>query len=226
MKEDLKSLDRLKEAFQSAESAMPALETCPAAEDLWDAQKGLLSRTQCHAVIDHTSRCGACANAWRLAMGMDPSESESYSGGTGAEVIRFRRMTPAVALAIAAVLVTAFAIQFQRQRSPIPPEVTYRDSLADQDIQSAIPNLATLPRNAFTLEWKYNISQSATFDVQVKTETLEPVASAFRLSEGRFTVPEENLANLPSGTRLFWQVVVRIDGEQLKWSPTFVNVLE
>lgn len=65
---------------------------------------------------------------------------------------------------------------------------------------------ATLPREAFTLEWTGG-PDGATYDLYVTTAELEPVYSVFNLDQREHTLPVSALAEQLSGARLLWRVV-------------------
>ncbi len=63
----MESDDDLKYLFAMAfESGVPT-DDCPPAERLLDAFQGELNRESFAEVVDHTSACSVCAEAWRLA---------------------------------------------------------------------------------------------------------------------------------------------------------------
>lgn len=224
MKVEDSQTDRLKQAFQALETRLQGNEPCPSAEQIWDAQKGLLSAEQTHNIIDHTSRCGSCAEEWRLAEALMPQDADS--GKTGGKLVRFPVLVPAAALVVAAVLVLAFGLQFSGSQNIPPAEVTYRDPGASSQIVSLIASGASLPRDAFALKWDHQGKGNITYDLKVQTESLEEVLMVSRLEQSEYLLDSSTLEGLPSGTKLLWQVVVRIDGEQVKLSPTFMTTLQ
>ena len=222
--ENQHDLERLRTAFQSIDNSCMNPQSCPDSVEIWDAQKGALSPEKTHAIIDHTASCAECSEAWRIAAEM--TAPDAVTAAKSAKVIRLSWVTPATALAVAAVLILALAVQFRKPATPTAPDIPFRDSTAEMDIRSGLPLSGALPRDRFLLSWEHNYGAEVTFDIQVQTEDLQSVAQAMRLTEPHFVVPAKALTAFPSGTRLLWQVIVRVEGEQVKWSPTFVNVVE
>jgi len=224
--ENQHDLERLRTAFQSIDKNSHDPEACPGSTEIWDAQKGDLGPEKTHEIIDHTASCSECSEAWRIAAEMAAPEATASEKSTSAKVVRLRWLTPASAFAVAAVLILALGVQFKKPAPSATPDIPFRDSTAEMDVRSVLPASGTLSRSNFALRWEHSYNQEVTFDIQVQTDDLKSVTQAMRLSEPRFVVPEALLAPYPSGTRLLWQVIVRVDGEQVKWSPTFVNVVE
>jgi hypothetical protein len=72
-----------------------------------------------------------------------------------------------------------------------------------------------------TLKWS-SAGPDARYDVTVTTAALEPVSFARDLEEPRYEVPESDLAGVPSGSKLYWQVTARLPDGASNRSPTFV----
>jgi len=60
-------LERLQRAFVEASAASPAGSGCATAETIWQAVTGRLDPGQTAILLDHSTSCGTCAQAWMLA---------------------------------------------------------------------------------------------------------------------------------------------------------------
>ena len=224
--ENQHDLERLRTAFQSIDKNSSDPKACPDSVEIWDAQKGVLNPEKTHAIINHTAACAECSEAWRIAVEMTAPQTAMNRKKSSAKIVRLFWVRPAAAIAVAAVLILVLGVQFRSRTESAAPDIPFRDSTAELNIRSNLPMSGALPRDRFVLSWTHNYGDDVTFDIQVQTEDLNSVTQAMRLTEPKFVVPESALADLPPGTRLLWQVVVRVEDEKVKWSPTFVNVVE
>jgi hypothetical protein len=207
--------ERLRAAFQARRTAATTPEGCPAAADLWSAVRGELPLERRRTLVDHTSACGACAEAWRLAMDLSrelPSASRPWH----------KSFAP---LAAAAVLVLALAGGVWLFWAPRPVEAPgFRGGEAPV-IRSLLREDAALPRSDFRLRWSPGPDGSR-YDVRVTTESLQVLAGGQRLAEPSFLVPESALAPLPKDSRILWRVEAVLPGGERAASATFVTRLE
>jgi len=207
--------ERLRAAFQARRTAATTPEGCPAAADLWSAVRGELPLERRRTLVDHTSACGACAEAWRLAMDLSrelPSASRPWH----------KSFAP---LAAAAALVLALAGGVWLFWAPRPVEAPgFRGGEAPV-IRSLLREDAALPRSDFRLRWSPGPDGSR-YDVRVTTESLQVLAGGQRLAEPSFLVPESALAPLPKDSRILWRVEAVLPGGERAASATFVTRLE
>ncbi len=184
-------------------------------------------------MVDHTARCAACAEDWRLAAELNRQQAadagaEDADGAAprrlGTVVHgRFGRWRPlAAAAALAAGLLIAVGVYHQGSLGPQDP--TYRGG-QHASIHSLLPAGAALPRQAAVLRWS-PLAGATGYDVQVSTEDLKSVAAAKGLTASRYRIPASALTPLPRGTKLLWRVDgVRGDGSH-ETSATFTTPLE
>lgn len=182
---------------------------CERTERVWGAVDGSLSVGERRELAEHAIGCAACAEAWRLAAALTSEAST--------------RRRPAWHLIAAATLVAAAGLAgwglLGTSQSPAP--VVERDS-AVVTIESLLEEEAALPREAFELVWS-GAPAGSHYDVEVGTTDLRVVARATALETPRFTVPAEDLAELPAGARIAWRVVATLpDGRRVE-SLTFIN---
>lgn len=183
---------------------------CPDAGTLHDSAGGRLSTEEQEQVILHLSECGACSSAWRVARELTAAPSRSRA--------------PLYALATAAAVILAAALGLWlagRGGEPVPP--TYRTQ-ESRWIQSELDG-AALPRGAFTLRWTAG-PEGSSYDLTVTRVDLERVHRARELHAAAFTIPAADLEGIPSGTRLLWQVTVRLPDGATEVSTTFVTTVE
>ncbi|HEV7509353.1 MAG TPA: hypothetical protein VGS07_31040 [Thermoanaerobaculia bacterium] len=229
MNQDTQELERLRAAF-TAPAASPAPEDCPSPETLWSAVRGELPPQALREVVDHTARCAACAEDWRLAVEVSrqaEAEEETASGRLPGNVVvgRFGRLgswrSAAAAVALAASLLVAVGIY---REAAVPSQPTYRES-QQATVRSLLAAGQALPRQAAVLRWT-PLAGATSYDVSVSTEDLRQVASAQGQTATAYQLPQDALAGLPPGAKLLWLVdAVFPDGHHVT-SPTFTTHLQ
>ena len=206
--------ERLRAAFQ-ARRTTATHESCPAAAELWSAVRGEGTLESRRALIDHTSACGACAEAWRLAKDVSRDLASARRPWQ-------RSFAP---LAAAAALVLALGGGVWLYWVPRNVEAPVFRGGEAPVIRSLVREDEALPRRDFRLRWSSGPDGSR-YDVRVTTESLQVLAGGQRLAEPSFLGPESALAALPKDSRILWRVEVTLpDGERVA-SPTFVTRLE
>jgi len=224
MNQDTQELAKLRAAFTAPAAAAPAPEDCPSPETIWAAVRGELPPQALREVVDHTARCVACAEDWRLAVEVDRQAAAEASEAPLGRVIvgRFGRWRPlAAAAALAAGLLVAVGVY---REAIVPSQPTYRETQQTQ-IRSLLPAGQALPRQAAVLRWT-PVSGAASYDVSVSTEDLRQVAAAHGQTAAEYRLPQAELAALPAGTKLLWRVdAVFPDGHRVT-SPTFTTPLQ
>jgi hypothetical protein len=224
MNQDAQQLARLRAAFTAADGPAPDPRSCPTPETLWSAVRGELPAPQLREVLDHVASCAACAEDWRLAAELNRQEERVATVPGKVIQGRFGQWRPlAAAAALAAGLVIAVGLYRTGEIGP-QQQPAYREA-QHAGIRSLLPAGQALPRQAAVLRWS-PLSGAASYDVQVSTEDLQPVATAKGQTAAEYRVPESALAALPPGTRLLWQVdAIRPDGTH-EISPTFTTPLQ
>ncbi len=197
---------------------------CPHPERIWEAVRGEATPAEVESLLEHTLRCQACAEEWRLARAVSlEADSEGVEGRLGAGRAWWRR--PPVWLATAAVLLLAI-LGIQRTVDQLGPTPVFRESGPNNpSIESLVPEESSLPRDNFLLKWRPG-PEGSLYTVKVMTEDLQPVATARNLETSEYRVPVKDLEKLPAGARLFWEATMeRPDGSRLS-SPIFAVRLE
>ncbi len=219
MSESRPGIEELREAFRAAARDARPSGACPDPGRLWAACHGTLSAADARAIVDHTSACAACAEAWRLALEM---ESAPASAG---RALPGRPWKVWAGLAASAALVALALVGLQQLRRPMAPAApAFRDSEAPR-VRALVPEDRPLPRERCLLRWSSPVAE-ARFDIHVATESLVVIAEARGLTQPEFLVPAEALAGLPARAKLLWQVEsVLPDGERIE-SRTFIAMLE
>src|SRR5262245_47942524 len=99
-------VERIAEAMrQVGEHARPRSD-CPSAERIWDAARLVMPRSERLAILDHTTTCPACAEAWRIAIVLD--DDKTFTSLASPE--RWWRRPSTAGRAAAALLAAAAAI--------------------------------------------------------------------------------------------------------------------
>ena len=213
--------DDLTAAFASLSVSATGGPDCPSPEAIWEAVAGAASPAGAATVVDHTSRCFACAEAWRLALELGARTlTEPGSAGT-APASRVPGIPTWTALA--AVLVLASGLGVVMLRRAAPPEVMRAGEEAT--VRSLVPESTPLSREECVLRWS-EPAAGALYTVRIGTEDLSHVAFAERLERAEYTIPAKGLEKIPSGSAIVWQVeAVLPDGRRIV-SPGFRNRLE
>lgn len=201
-------------------------EQCPAPDRLWASAGEELRPPENEAIILHLGECTACAAAWRLARELRRAEV----GQSVVAPIRDQRLSPAlrlrrwVPLAAAALLLVALGTLLQ-QRLPSrrAAEPVYRTQ-ESRWLESELDGAALLARSACLLRWAAG-PEGTTYDLQVMTENLEPLARAARLDRPEYQVEEEALQELVAGSRILWRVTAHLPDGRRVLSRTFVSVI-
>ena len=218
MSNEAQQISRWRAAFAETDAA-PDPASCPTPETIWSAVRGELPPEQMREVVDHVAACAACAEDWRLAAELVRQEERAAVGPGKVIPGRFGQWRPLAAVAaLAAGLLIAVGVY--RTNQPVP-EPTYREA-QHAGIRSLLPEGQALPRQAAVLRWS-PLAGAVSYDVEVSTEDLRPIATAKGQTATEYRIPESALKGLPSGARLLWQVgAVRPDGTHEN-SPTFIT---
>jgi hypothetical protein len=201
------------------ERATPG-EDCPAPERIWGTLRAELPVEERRLLVDHLARCLSCAEAWRLAIELDPEPRPVVAPQPSFAAL----FVSPVLIGVAATLVLTLAAGVLLWRGPEDlHEPSYREaSLAE--IRSLLPENEPVSRANLRLRWSAG-PEGSRYEVRVTTESLEAVTSAEGLREAALLVPESSLQSLPPGSRLLWQVQMRLPDGERRDSPTFVTLL-
>jgi len=220
MTNEAQQISRWRAAFAEPDPASdPA--SCPTPETLWSAVRGELPAQRMGEVLDHVAACAACVEDWRLAAEINRQEERAAAVPGKVITGRFGQWRPlAAAAALAAGLLIAVGVYRVNQ----PQEHIYRGA-QQAGISSLLPQGQALPREAAVLRWS-QMAGAVSYDVQVSTENLRPLATAKGQTGTEYRIPPTALAGLPAGARILWQVeAVRPDGTHEN-SPTFVTTVK
>jgi len=209
------TVDEIRRALAEAADAGLRAEGCPGTSRIWEAQAGTLTVFETRAVVEHTTRCPACAEVWQVAHGL---------GATVDEPLRRDRSWLRPLLAAAAAIVVGMGLWVS-----FPPAVEQGTPVLREGrvepIQALVDPDRPLSRDAFRLSWS-PVGDGAVYVVRVTTESFEPVYTSDASPRTDCVVPPSALDHLAPGTRLMWQVeAVRIDGRRTT-SNTFFSMLE
>jgi len=205
-------LDRLRRALGDLADADPATGNCAPAERIWRASRGLLEPAAAQELLDHATRCPACAEAWRLAGELGREEPAAT-----ARAARPRRW---LAVAAAVLLGAALAPLVLREDGRAP---VLRDASA-AGIHSTLDADMPLPRDRCELRWTPG-PPGTLYSVEVADDRLHPLYHAEGLDAPRTVVPAAALSELAPGDRLLWRVEATLPDGRSVVSPTFVVTL-
>ncbi len=222
MNADRGDSNRLAARLREAGTDARPREDCPSAEEIWSALHLEVPAADRMRIIDHTAECPVCAEAWRLAMEIEKADSTGIAASPA--LAPWRRQPAAWAGLAAAVAIIAFGtVLALRWRTPSPDPVD-RDQAANT-IRSLIGESASLPRDAFRLQWSSGPAGSR-YDVIVTTSGLDEVANVRAIEPSELTIEPARLAALSPGTRLLWRVVAHTPDGRTIASPTYVAIVQ
>lgn len=205
--------NRLHGSLRASEAEAKPGPACPAPLLLLEAASGELDPGKTRAIVEHTVACGACSEAWRIAV--------EVARETGGARQRPQRATPRwIALAATVALAALVVYSLPERRAP-----AYRDSAAPPEIRAAVPDRAALTRNAFVLSWT-PIHDALEYDLEVASEDLAPLLRLRGLTRTDHQVPAGALARVPDGGIVVWRVVARLPGGREVRSPAFLARVE
>ena len=204
-------------AFASdTETAVPTPQ-CPAPDRIWDARAGTLPQSAITDLIDHVSSCPACTEAWRVAHDVARDAAVSTAQPASWSWPRWG------AVAAGALVIVSIGMYSIVHRRGAPDTSAYREG-SPIVVRSLVSETRPMSREQCRLRWSG--PDGSRYSVQVATEDLAVIARARGLTESEFLVPPSALARLPGGSKLLWQVEVRLPNGTRQSSATFIVTLE
>jgi hypothetical protein len=193
-------------------------QACPEAVALWSSAQADLPRGEDAAVIRHIGECTACGLAWELARELSPVREQpervrSWTKG-------WRSLAAAAAVLLAATAL--FLLVPSDVESPSRP--VYRDG-ATAWLSSELPEDQPLPRDGTVLRWTAG-PDGTTYDVGVTSESLQPLARAWRLDKPEFRLDPDDLVAIEAGGRVLWRVTAHLPDGDTVVSMTFMHTVE
>ena len=222
MNADRGGSDRLAARLREAGADARPRDDCPSADEIWGALHMELSPADRLRVIDHAAECAVCAEAWRLAMEIEKAGSTKIAAAPAAAPWP-ARSSAWVGLAAAVAIVALGTVVAVRWRTP-PPDPIVRDRPATA-IRSLLAENASLPRDAFRLQWSSGPAGSR-YDVIVTTTGLDAVTEVRGIEVVEYTIEATRLVSFAPGTRLLWRVVAHTPDGRTLASPTYVVVVQ
>jgi len=209
-------VDDLRRILVDAAERSVAGAECPDPERFWEAQQADMPVAERQELVEHTTNCPACAEAWRLAHAMGAMEERAPQ-----PVYSWHVRT---LVAAAAVLFCIAGLWALYPTSEPAGEPVYRSS-REMEIRSLIPENRVLPRTSFRLAWSPGAAET-TYSLLVSTETFTKLFSATNLEHPECTIPPDNLEGLSPGSRILWQVEALTPQGRRITSDTFITVVE
>jgi hypothetical protein len=211
--------ERLVDAFRALEDPSGGELSDDLRDEIWLAVTGALPADRRRLIVDRMATDPACAEAWRIAHAMWLASQGTADAPADRQPSGARRwVAPWMAAAAALIVGTTIGL------------VTLRDRRAGDEfrapagyaVQARQPDLASLPREAFRLEWTPG-PEGSRYHVRVTDEDLTLLATAADLNVPSFTLAPVQLAPYPAGAAILWQVEATLpDGERVT-SRTFVT---
>lgn len=220
----MSEIDRLRDHLHVRADRHAPGPDCASPEEVWAASRGDRDPARVRELLRHAETCPSCSELWSLAAEIGRDRPVITSGATTGGTSSRRAISIARWSTIAALVVAAIAIPWVLFEREVDGPPALRDA-GGATIESAIPEDVTLPREEAVLRWTA-VPDAASYDVEVVTESLEPVFDARGLTTNELTLPAEALGGIAPGERILWRVeAVRPDGSRSA-SPTFLHAVE
>jgi len=210
-------ITRLREAFASSG---PETGECPSPETIWDGVAGKLPSAELRDLLDHVAACATCAEDWRLAVAFEKESSaaEVPAGQVIQGRFNWRPLRPVIAALAAGLFFVIVGLQVGPWSGKDDAPV-YREG-EQAGLESLVPAGTALPRESFAVRWS-PVPGAASYEVLVSTEDLKVLSTAENLRGTQFQVPAGDLAGLPAGTPILWQVKANFADGSSRSSATF-----
>lgn len=213
---DADDISRLREAMRDVVGEEPTT------ADVEALLEGRLSTEEAQALGARSIDDGDLALQIRVAAELQRARAEELPGPN---VVSPRGGWRRRAVVAAVFAVAASLLVFVLLKPPTLDDVDSSTIRAGVEPVATLVPSATLPKDAFVLEWTDNPS-ATTYDLYLTTKTLDPIHQALDLQRPRYTVPPSALADVASGTPLLWRVTaVTEEGRRIN-SPAFEVELE
>jgi len=202
--------DQLLQAFQENRAAGRG---CASPEDIFQAVAGHASARQTASLIEHTIRCGDCAQLWRLARDAYAAGEEPARPAPRERPVRWLRWSALGGAGLAAAAALLLVVVVRRPALENPER-------GSPETQILSTSARELPREAFLLRW-VPAGPEARYRVQVTLPDLTELDSAAGLTSPEHLVPPGALEGVRSGTDVLWRVDAQLpDGRNVS-SPPF-----
>lgn len=224
-------LQRLRTAFR----ARPGLDdsNCPSPAAVFDAATGVSNQEQTTRVIEHLVGCGACAEAWQLAVAFAGDDAMQADNADPIHVARtgagpaWRQHLAAGLAAAAAISVAVLGLSVLQPDSGVLQQ-DHRETAGYRNLQRALAvrliEQPRLSRNAFELRWQ-GPEDAKGYRLRVLDAALRPIFDERALQATAVRIDPETFARVPSGSTLYWQVQLELeDGGTLTSNTASVQI--
>lgn len=171
---------------------------------VWQAVAGELDPEALRALAEAAGRDPELARSWRLARELHAAGAGAAA--SGARVRWLPSASPVRWLATAALLLVGLGVGLWLRPTSLEPGGSAWRGGAIQEVRPSTPEGAVLPRREFVLRWVAVAAPEARYTLRVTTARLELVAEVTGLVAPEHRLAARDLAGLPAGTELFWQV--------------------
>lgn len=196
---------------------------CPEEAELFDAASGGLDAERRREIIAHTTRCGACAESWRVAAELQRARPDIRTLPRRG-VARF---APVWGLAAAAALTLALGLTWllpsnaPHLGAPLPGDVMRGDNAFG--VRAITEDQTRMPRQSLTLNWA-PAENAREYLVVVRDAEMNEVF-ADRVESPPLRIPPEKLGELESETMLYWYVEAIAESGERPRSETRMVIL-
>lgn len=177
---------------------------CPDEAELFDAAANGLDADRRREIIAHTTRCGACAESWRVAAELQRARPNVRTLPRSSAA----RFAPVWGLAAAAALTLVIGISWL-----MPSGAPYLDGPPSGDVmrgdnafgvRAITEDQARMPRQSLSLNWA-PVDEAREYLVVVRDAEMNEVF-ADRVESPPLRIASEQLGGLEPGATLYWYV--------------------
>ncbi len=225
MNENRPPLEDLRAAFTSLSADAAPGPDCPVPDSIWEALRGGMSARSTAVIVEHTSRCHACAEAWRLGRELAAQRRAEAGPVARTTVFAFRAPAFGVWAGLAAAALLLIVVRIGIVMSPQGQQPIVIRAGEEKTIQSLVEATASLPRDACLLKWSA-LPAGTRYTLRVGTQDLTTIASVQGLEQPEYQVPMKNLARVPPGATIVWRVEADLPDGRHVASQAFMNRIE
>jgi hypothetical protein len=213
MKDPVPWLQRFRQAVPTSDAT-----SCPPSDDIWAGAAGELPFERLETLVDHSTTCAQCSEAWRIAQEVRSELMPSVPARPATRAFRSRLAGGAV---VGAALAAGLAALLLRQPAPERTgiEAGTRGTDATGDRLRAL-SADRQPRSNLVLRWS-ECPGATSYNVTILTLDLSVVHQAVGVAARELKLPGDSVRSAGNPRELLWNVdAVLADGRTVP-SPTF-----
>jgi len=208
--------ETLKRAWRSGTNRADGGRHCPDDAEIYEAATGSADTDTRRRIVEHTARCGACAQSWRLAAELERARPDVVRAEERFRRPRDRFLNGVLAAAAAVVAVVGISLMLPRMDPGTPPPSAGSVLRGDDLQQFAVTGPSELRLGngqPIVFTWE-PVPEVRDYRVRLLDDELASLYSA-RVDTERLELPAGALSDVEDGETIFWFVQAELnDGSQ------------